>query len=83
MFVCIGQQCQKSSTLYSCRQLLLIMAFCSGNSAWNNFSSFSDVFFQSINVFVVNLINSFGSKSAILIGISLNNSFSFEFFFDF
>ncbi len=65
MQITIGQQRNDTCAFNSGCQLTLIPGFGAGYAAWYNLARFSDISFQCLQVFVINFLNTFGSKTAI------------------
>jgi len=58
----VRQQRQKSCTLHSRSQLPLVLSFSTRNATGNNLASLGDVLLQSLEIFVIDLFDAFGSE---------------------
>ena len=62
--VSVRQQSQVAGALDSGSQLTLITCFSTSDTARNDLASFSDVAFQSFDVFIIDLIYTFSGETA-------------------
>src|SRR5690554_4844447 len=60
----VGQQCQITGALDGARQLTLILGFGTGNPARYNFASLANVRFQGFQIFIIDLLGTFGGEPA-------------------
>src|SRR5690606_19232790 len=61
--VSVGNQSQVAGALDSVGQLTLIFSFGTGNTAWNNLSSFTDIRFQGFDIFIIDTLGAFSGKT--------------------
>ncbi|EEQ10408.1 30S ribosomal protein S18 [Yersinia mollaretii ATCC 43969] len=64
MTISVRQQRQVASALDTTSELTLEFCTSTGNTARNNFTTFSDIVFQRSDVFIINLYNAFRGETA-------------------